>query len=394
MSKECRNFTWEEFAALPLGQRNLLHCREETDIYHTLNAEQFDRPALDRIYTLTNIIRSISKTKNGATYLANRLRHQRAMLYFAQASTRTYLSFKTACDILGIRCTDVRDTSTSSEVKGESFGDTIRTFSSYFDVIVMRHSGEQMAEHAAYVLNCSDRPVPVLNAGSGKDQHPTQALLDIYTLRRSFETEGGINGKTILFAGDLARGRTVRSLSKLLALFDNVHIIFSAPSGFEMKSDVLQFLDAKGVHYIQTQDFLSQLPIADAIYMTRVQDEHDSGENRTSQRSYADFSLRYEHLALLKPKCAILHPLPRRDELDAKIDNDPRAKYWRQERNGMWTRAALLAITMGAELQIQEYWRDLSRQASHTAIIDKELLRSEDDDKLWKPIERYLSLQN
>jgi len=111
---------------------------------------------------------------------------------------------------MGIRCTDVRDTSTSSEVKGESFSDTIRTFSSYFDFIIMRHKEETHAEEAAYVVNSSDRPIPILNAGSGKDQHPTQALLDIYTLRRSFEKTGGMEGKTVLMAGDLNRGRTVR----------------------------------------------------------------------------------------------------------------------------------------------------------------------------------------
>ena len=367
-----------------------MHHKEEGDIFHCLNAEQFDRSTLDRIYVLTNIIRSISKTKNGATFLANRLRHKRAMLYFAQASTRTYLSFATAADILGVRCTDVRDTSTSSEVKGESFSDTIRTFSSYFDFIIMRHPGESMSENASYVLNCSDRPVPVINAGSGKDQHPTQALLDVYTLRRSMEKDGGIEGKTILFAGDLARGRTVRSLSKLLALFKNVKIIFSAPAGFEMKDDVLNYLDQNGVAYEQTDQFVAHLPVADAVYMTRVQDEHDAGENRTSKRSYEEFSLKEEHLKLLKPNCAIMHPLPRRDELDARIDNDPRAKYWRQERNGMWTRAALIAITGGCEPQIQDYWRDLSLQASHTAIIH--IPSEEEKHGPWKPLARNLTL--
>jgi aspartate carbamoyltransferase catalytic subunit len=175
--KDCKKYSWEEFYGLSLNEKNKLFQGDVVSIFHTLNAEQFDRITLDRIYYLTNIVRSISKTKNGATFLANRLRHKRAMLYFAQAST------KTACDIVGMNCTDVRDTSTSSEVKAKGFSDTIRTFSSYFDFIVMRHKEESHAEHAAWVLNCSDRPVPVLNA-AGKDQHPTQALLDIYTLRR------------------------------------------------------------------------------------------------------------------------------------------------------------------------------------------------------------------
>ncbi|KAG7343731.1 aspartate carbamoyltransferase catalytic chain [Nitzschia inconspicua] len=390
--KDCRQYTWEEFDALPLDKSNELlqgEYKERDGIYHTLNAEQFDRQTLDRIYVLTNIIRSISKTKNGATFLMNRLRHKRAMLYFAQASTRTYLSFKTAADILGIRCTDVRDTSTSSEIKGESFSDTIRTFSSYFDFIVMRHKEESYAEQAAWALNCSDRPVPVLNAGSGKDQHPTQALLDIYTLRRSFEKNGGIEGKTILMAGDLNRGRTARSLSKLLALFPGIKIIFSAPHGFGMRDDVLSYLRDHGVEYSVSDTFLEHVSDADAIYMTRVQDEHDQSDGTSSKRSYEEFSLKEEHLKLLKKDCAIMHPLPRRDELDPNIDKDPRAKYWRQERNGMWTRAALLAITGDIEGQIQEYWRDLSRQASHTGII-----QVEKDDKNWKPMERTLTLDH
>ncbi len=385
--KDCQNYSWQEFDALPLAEKNVLFEGDIGDIFHTLNAEQFDRITLDRIYILTNIIRSISKTKNGATYLANRMRHKRAMLYFAQASTRTYLSFKTACDIVGVKCTDVRDTSTSSEVKGETFSDTIRTFSSYFDFIIMRHKEESHAEEAAWVLNCSDRPVPVLNAGSGKDQHPTQALLDIYTLRRSFEKSGGIEGKTILFAGDLNRGRTCRSLSKLLVLFNGVKLIFAAPPGFNMREDVLNYLKSRNVDFTLTDEFYSHLPMADAVYMTRVQDEHDAGDGTSSKRSYEEFSLKFEHLSLLKPNCAILHPLPRRDELDAKIDDDPRAKYWRQERNGMWTRAALLAITGGVEPQIQEYWRDLSTQASHTGIIQVPV-KGEDG---FKPLQRTMT---
>lgn len=256
----------------------------------------------------------------------------------------------------------------------------------------MRHGEEKNAEHAAWVVNTSDRPVPILNAGSGKDQHPTQALLDIYTLRRSFDNAGGMKGKTILMAGDLNRGRTVRSLAKLLCLFDGIKIIFSAPPGFGMRDDALEYLNQRGVNYVTTEEFLPHLPEADAIYMTRIQDEHDKNDGTTSKRSYADFSLKEEHLSLLKPFCAILHPLPRRGELDPKIDNDPRAKYWRQERNGMWTRAALIAMTCGVEPQIQNYWRDLSLQASHTGII--QLPPTGNDEKIWLPLQRSMTNEN
>ena len=138
------------------------------------------------------------------------------MLYFTQPSTRTFLSFNNACHILGMRTSEIRDPSTSSEVKGESFEDSIRTFSSYVDVIVMRTKESGRAAQAARLMNGIPRPVPVINAGSGSDQHPTQALLDIYTLQRSFEDCGGIDGKVIGMMGDLKRGRTVRSLCYLM----------------------------------------------------------------------------------------------------------------------------------------------------------------------------------
>ena len=150
----------------------------------------------------------MAKSRNGARKLQTLLANRRAMLYFTQPSTRTFLSFNNACHILGIRTSEIRDPSISSEVKGESFEDSIRTFSSYVDVIIMRTWGAGMAEQSAALMDRINRPVPIINAGSGKDQHPTQALLDIYTLERSFEKRGGIDGKVIALMGDLKRGRT------------------------------------------------------------------------------------------------------------------------------------------------------------------------------------------
>ena len=365
MLSETKNLSWDEFNSLPAIEKNS-HFTENGRLFHCLTSQQFDRPFLDEIYNLTNIIRSISKSKKGATFLQSLMPHYRAMLYFMQPSTRTYLSFRTACQIMGIQTSDVRDASISSEVKGETFEDTIRTFSSYFDFIIMRHPGEGKAEQAAWCLNNSERPIPILNAGSGKDQHPTQALLDIYTLRRSFESNGGLEDKVILLAGDLLRGRTVRSLSKLLAYFPGASLILSSPEKFKMKQDIIDFLDEKNVKYTVTEEFVKHLPEADAIYMTRVQDEHDKGDFK-SESSFPEFSLKHEHLAILKEHCAIMHPLPRRDELDPAIDNDPRAKYWRQERNGMWARSALMAYTAGYDQKILHYWKDICRQVNHTA---------------------------
>ena len=350
MTRNNAPISWEDFKNSSQDFKNIFF-NEHGKIYDCIASSQFDREFLDKIYLLTNKIRKVSKTKEGAIELQQLLAHKRAMLYFMQPSTRTYLSFKTACQILGIRTSDVRDSRTSSEVKGESPDDTIRTFSSYFDIIIMRHPEEGMAERAAWSLNQTERPVPVINAGSGKDQHPTQALLDIYTLRRSFEDVGGLGGKTIMMAGDLLRGRTVRSLSLLLRHFEGCNIIFSSPEKFRMKSDILDVLKESGVNFSETNEFHKHLPEVDAIYMTRIQDEHDN-EGFQSKSSYEEFSINPEDMDKLQEHCVILHPLPRREEISPEIDNDPRAVYWRQERNGMWTRAALLALILEVDDQI------------------------------------------
>lgn len=367
MLSETKNITWSDFQALSPEEKKP-YFSENGKLFHCLHSQQFDRDFIDHIYKLTNVIRSISKSKKGALFLQGLMPHYKAMLYFMQPSTRTYLSFRTACQILGIQTSDVRDASISSEVKGETFEDTIRTFSSYFNFIIMRHPKEGYAEQAAYCLNNSERPIPILNAGSGKDQHPTQAILDIYTLRRSFEHHGGLEGKTILLAGDLLRGRTVRSLSKLISFFPGTKLILSSPEKFKMGDDIIAYLDNKNVDYEISHEFIKHLPSADAIYMTRVQDEHDT-ESDKSEKSFPEFSLRAEHLSILKEHCAIMHPLPRREELDSAIDNDPRAKYWRQERNGMWARAALMSHITGYDQKIMSYWSDLCKQANHTADI-------------------------
>jgi aspartate carbamoyltransferase catalytic subunit len=330
--------------------------KEREKVFHCLNVQQFNRAFLEEICNLADKIREIARTKAGMEYLASTLHHKQAMLYFVQPSTRTFLSFYSACQVLGIKCAEVRDPKTSSEIKGESEEDTVRTFSSYFDLIIMRHPRANFAEKIADLLNDTERPVPVINAGSGKDQHPTQALLDIYTLRRSFTHRGGIDQKNIAFAGDLLRGRTVRSLACLLTEFKEVRQYFVAPPEFQIGKDILEFLDERGVAYEVTEDFEAVIPEADAIYMTRLQDEWDAEETSKATIDIERFSFREEHLQLLKPDGVLLHPLPRRQEIAVAVDADPRAAYWRQVRNGMWIRVALIAIVFRRANHILEYY--------------------------------------
>ena len=345
---------WNEFSGLSLEAKRPYLEGFGGMPYHTLFAQQFDRGLLERLCALANRIRFINKSREGALYLKNVLAHKRAMLYFSQPSSRTFLSHLAACQILGITTGSVRDAATSSEFKGESKEDSIRTFSSYFDMIIMRSPEQGLAEKMAWELSNSSRPIPILNAGSGKDQHPTQALLDIYTLVRSFENSGGLDGRSVVFCGDLLRGRTVRSLSYLLTEFHDVRQVFVAPEELQVPADVTAILDAKGVRYEVSGDLRASVPQADAVYMTRIQDEWDSSKGASAKIDTSRFKFREEELALLKPDGVIMHPLPRRDEISTCCDRDPRAMYWRQMRNGMWIRAALIASTFGFEREIMD----------------------------------------
>ena len=349
------DISWEAFRDLPLEAKRPYLAHPDTTPetpYHTLIAQQFDRPLLERLAALASRIRFMAKSKEGALYLKSLLPHKRAMLYFSQPSSRTFLSHLNACQILGLTTSSVRDQSTSSEAKGESKTDTIRTFSSYVDMIIMRCPEKGLAEQMAWELSNADRPIPIINAGSGKDQHPTQALLDVYTLLRSFEAKGGLANRTVTFCGDLLRGRTVRSLSYLLTNFPHVRQVFVAPPQLQVPTDVLEILKAKGVEYAVSDNLREAVSLSDAVYMTRIQDEWDTAQGESARIDTSRFKFGAEELKLLPKDGIIMHPLPRRDEIAPCCDRDPRAMYWRQMRNGMWIRSALIAMTFGFERQI------------------------------------------
>ena len=357
--KKLSDISWRELKQLPLTEKGAYF---RADPQHTLIAQQFSREQLEQLCALATRIKRINKRREGANFLKTLLSDKRAMLYFAQPSSRTYLSFLAACQILGLDTMDVRDSSTSSEVKGESPEDTLRTFSSYADLIIMRHPAAGFAERVAWMSAHTNRTIPVLNAGSGADQHPTQALLDVYTLARSFEKIGGIDGKHIAFVGDLMRGRTVRSLSWMMTLYKDVTLYFVAPEHLQIGKDILDQLDQAGTKYVVTRDFSSVMPVADAIYMTRIQDEWDvAGESRTTDSS--EYWIGAEHMEIIKDTAVIMHPLPRRKEISTEIDNEPRAVYWRQMRNGMWIRAALILSTFGRVDEVNRHYDDYKPEA-------------------------------
>ncbi len=347
---------WDQFSGLSSIEK-APYFIENGRSFHALVAQQFSRPMLEDLCSLATCVRRIAKTREGSAFLQTQLFDRHAMLYFAQPSTRTYLSFYSACQIIGMKTMNVRDSSTSSEMKGESPEDSVRTFSSYADLIIMRHPAGGFAERIAWMLSNTSRPVPVVNAGSGKDQHPTQALLDIYTLARSFEKTGGIDGKKIAFVGDLKRGRTVRSLAWLLTQYKGVKAYFVAPPELQIGDDILKQLDAAGMPYEISTDFAKVIPEVDAIYMTRIQDEWDvDGESSKIDTSAYHFTK--EHLKVLGKNAVIMHPLPRRLEIDPAVDSDPRAVYWRQVRNGMWIRAALILSIFECDGAVSDYCKE------------------------------------
>jgi aspartate carbamoyltransferase catalytic subunit len=343
---------WDEFFNKPVDEK-LESFKQKGRVFDVIYAQQFDRQFLDFLCSLADMIRQLAKTRMGQQKLSSLLKNKRAMLYFIQPSTRTFLSFQNACYILGLNVSEIRGMTTSSEVKGESPEDTIRTFASYVDMIIARHSGSGFAEKTAWVLNQTDKPVPVLNGGSGPDQHPTQALLDIYTLEREFQKIGGLDGKKIAMVGDLKRGRTVRSLSYLMKNYQDVTIYYVSPEVFRMQDDIKAFLKKHGITFHETNDFKSVMPHVDAIYMTRIQNEY-SADPSSEAETFPDFHFKKEHLSKVQPHCAILHPLPRRYEIEVSVDKDPRAAYWRQEHNGMWIRAALIAYIFWVDNEIME----------------------------------------
>jgi len=303
-----------------------------------ISSQQYSLENLLNLCKLTDNIRNMASTTEGLKYLKTILSDKRAILYFKQASTRTFLSFQNACHILGISCSEIRDTNTSSEVKGETELDAIKTFSQYVDLIIMRHPSNDFIYEISENLPDDMR---IINAGSGSNQHPTQALLDFYTIWKY-----GLENKKVAFVGDLLRGRTVRSLTLLLNKVNGTKLYFVAPKVFQIKNDILEKLD---VDYELTDDFENVLPDIDVVYMVRLQDEYKGfwDEEDFIGIDTKKYSINNSNINKLKDDAIILHPLPRRNEISVEIDKDKRAKYWEQVENGMWVRVALIMDMFG-----------------------------------------------
>ncbi|MFO7619782.1 MAG: aspartate carbamoyltransferase [Bacteroidales bacterium] len=259
-----------------------------------------------------------------------------ATLFF-EPSTRTRLSFESAVNRLGGKIVGFAEASTSSVTKGETLNDTIRTVSNYCDLIVMRHPVEGSARFASEIAG-----VPVINAGDGANQHPTQTLLDLYSIRKTQSTLDNLN---IFMVGDLKYGRTVHSLMMAMSRW-NTTFNFIAPDELKMPDEFKLYLENLGLKYYEHSDFTDIISRADIIYMTRVQKERfsDPIEYEKVKNVYV---LKDKMLRNTKPNLRILHPLPRVNEIHTDVDRNPKAYYFEQALNGVYTRQAILCALLG-----------------------------------------------
>jgi aspartate carbamoyltransferase catalytic subunit len=303
-----------------------------TSLRHVIESQQFSRPLLQELFERADQMREDPHRAAG------RLQGRIMAALFYEPSTRTRLSFESAILRLGGRAIGTDNAREfSSAAKGETLEDTIRIVAGYADVIVLRHHEEGAARRAAAVSD-----VPVINAGDGKGQHPTQSLLDLYTVQDEL---GRIDGVRVAMVGDLANGRTARSLAYLLGKYRDVELCFVAPPQVAMGRDIKDYLDANGVRWHETEDLAAVLPKVDVVYQTRIQRERFADE--AAYRAVSGvYVIDHEAMRLLSRRAIVMHPLPRLDEIDPAVDGDPRAAYFRQARNGVHIRMALLDMVL------------------------------------------------
>lgn len=256
---------------------------------------------------------------------------------FFEPSTRTRLSFESAINRLGGKVIGFTDSSSSSVTKGETLYDTIRVVNSYCEMIVMRHPLEGSARYASEISH-----IPVINAGDGANQHPSQTLLDLYSIKK---TQGKLNNLNIFMVGDLKYGRTVHSLLMALSEF-GTSFYFISPDELRMPDEYKLHLDKKGLSYHESRELDGNIKNADIIYMTRVQKERfsDPIEYERTKNAYV---LKNEMLEGTKKNMKVLHPLPRVNEIDIGVDQNPKAYYFQQTENGVYVRQAIIALIMG-----------------------------------------------
>jgi len=295
-----------------------------------VSIKDFSREEIDYVLDMTDVVEPMAR--QGSHALDNKIM---GTLFF-EPSTRTKLSFESAMYRYGGKCLGFAEPKVSSVEKGENLADTVRVVESYADVLVIRHPLEGAARLAAEFAS-----VPVINAGTGAEEHPTQAMLDLYTVRKEL---GKIDGLNIALAGDLRYGRTVHSLAYALSLY-NTHLYLISPPSLRMRKEVLEDVSTR-VKVQELEEISKIIPQVDAIYMTRIQKER-FGSLEDYEKVRGSYMLGAEDLKPAKPGMIVMHPLPRVDEIAFSVDNTPHAKYFKQVWYGLLVRMSLLGLVFG-----------------------------------------------
>ncbi|WP_299080234.1 aspartate carbamoyltransferase [uncultured Paraglaciecola sp.] len=322
---------------------------------HILSVNQFDREAIERVFNVAHQMLPYAKRRKRTTVLEGAILGN----LFFEPSTRTRVSFGTAFNLLGGEVRETTGLSNSALAKGESLYDTARVLSGYSDIIAMRHPDSgSVAEFA------EGSRVPVINGGDGANEHPTQALLDLYTIQKELQDHGSsIDGMHIAMIGDLKYGRTVHSLSKLLCLFKNVRFTLISPKELNMPASIIAAIENAGHQYTITDQFEGSVD-ADICYQTRIQEERFPSQHEANQYR-GKFRLNQQiYTKHFQSKTVIMHPLPRDSRAEAnELDNDlnlnPNLAIFRQTDNGVLVRMALFALTLGVEDIVAQYDRDI-----------------------------------
>jgi aspartate carbamoyltransferase catalytic subunit len=323
---------------------------------HILSINQFQRQDVDRVFAVADQMEPYALRKRVTRVLEGAILGN----MFFEASTRTRVSFGSAFNLLGGEVRETAGFENSALVKGESLQDTARVLSGFSDVICMRHPQEGSVADFA-----SASRVPVLNGGDGANEHPTQALLDLYTIRQEIAARGqSVDGLKIAMIGDLRHGRTVHSLSKLLSLYNNVQVILISPEELTLPEAIVEQMRSAGVQVTISHELTNSIVDVDIVYSTRIQEERFStkeeadlyrGKFRLNQAIYTEFC---------QPNTVIMHPLPRdsradANELDSDLDNNPNLAIFRQADNGVLVRMALFALVLDVADKVDEFSYDV-----------------------------------
>lgn len=320
-------------------------------LHHVVEAQEFNRGMLEELFAIAQKMERVV-WEGGSKLLEGKIM---ASLFYEE-STRTRFSFETAMHRLGGNVISTENARQFSSVsKGETLEDTIRIMNGYADVIVMRHYESGAARRAADVSR-----VPVINAGDGTGQHPTQAFLDLFTIQKEL---GHLDDLEIAVVGDLANGRTVRSLCYLLAKYRNVRIHLVAPEVVRMRQDIKEYLARHDVWFQEETNLRAIARTVDVVYQTRIQKERFGDRAADYRAAQGVYVIDQPFMESMKADSIVMHPLPRIDEITVEVDGDRRAAYFRQAQNGLYIRMALLAGCLGKDLAPPDAAAGISHQA-------------------------------